>query len=155
MNSQYDLLKKQETTSVLEHPSMLNIVSEGTGPKHISLEWLAGYLDGEGCFITKQHTVCVKVNSCNYDILCSIQDQFGGSITTHGKAKGNSRASWTWAVYGDRAIVLCETLLNHLKEKHVQALALIAWRGTKSVEVKDFLSSQKKTHYEHLDRRDS
>ena len=155
MNSQYDLIKKRETTSESEHPSMLNIVSEGTGPKHISEEWLAGYLDGEGCFITKTNTVCVKVNSCNYDILCSIYDQYGGSITTHGKAKGNSRASWTWAVYGDRAINLCEKLLNHLKEKHVQALALIAWRGTKSEEVKDFLSSQKKTHYEHLDRRHS
>lgn len=155
MNSQFDLLEKQETTSESEHLSMLNIVSEGIGPKHISEEWLAGYLDGEGCFLVKSSTVCVKVNSCNYEILCSIQDQYSGSITTHSKAKGNSRASWTWALYGDPAIALCKTLLNHLKEKQVQALALIAWRDSKSEEVGKFLTSQKKTHYEHLDRRDS
>jgi len=131
---------------------MQNTKSEHRGQKPINIDWLAGFLDGEGCFLIKGNLPLIKVNSCNYDILCKICDVFGGKIYNHGKAEGNRRASWSWHLSGQPARDLAKLLLNLLHEKHTQALSLLAFTKDDPDEVKKFLKNDKRKHYEHLRR---
>ena len=136
---------------------MQNIASEKLGQKHISIEWLAGYIDGEGCFILPQgnRKPEIKINSANYDLLSAIYEQFGGSFYNHGSATNTSRKTWTWVLRGSEAVELTINLLLFLREKQNQAVGILAWVSgddNRNNVLKRFITSEKKTYYEHLER---
>ena len=137
---------------------MQSTTSEKLGQKLISIEWLSGYIDGEGCFVLPQgnRQPTIKINSANYDLLSAIFEQFGGSFYNHGSATNKRRKSWSWVIRGDRAIDLTVKLLPHLREKQSQAVTLLAWVSGDSKRndaLKEFITAEKKTYYEHLERR--
>ena len=152
--SQCSLFDGQDYPSGSECPSTLNIKSERIGQKHISLEWLAGYVDGEGCFQyygkSQPH---LRINSTNYDLMCRIRDAYGGKIYDHEKSKGNQRQTWTWLISKQEAIDLTVLLIPFLKEKQTQAIAIL---GVKKGEDErnevliNYLKDEKRTDYTHL-----
>ena len=59
-------------------------------PKHLSFAWVAGYLDGDGCYRIRRksgtiRTLSVKAASHDLFILGKLQEDFGGSINTQAK----------------------------------------------------------------------
>ena len=137
---------------------MLNTRSDRLGLKPISPQWLAGYLDGEGCFsIPKGNRQPeVKVNSANYDLLCTLFHHLGGAFYNHGTATNKRRKSWSWVLRGNEALAVVLEVLPYLREKQYQAVALLAWVSgdeKRNKALKEFVTDQKKTHYEHLERR--
>ena len=153
--SQLELFETLENTSDLDVNSPLNTAKAKIGMRPISIEWLAGYIDGEGCFlISGRSTPVVKINSCHFDVLCRISDQFGGKIYNHSKSTDSHRASWTWHLGGDAALDLSASLLPHLIEKRSQAVALMALPTCSDHQrqyVMDFLKEEKKPFFEHLE----
>lgn len=100
------------------------------------LIYLAGYLDGEGCFWAYQDS-----HSLRYGIACEnthrptvewIAQTFGGSVVVVKGKKSNHRTTYRWAVVGKQARTLCEELVPHLREKARQAIILIALNQTSS-----------------------
>lgn len=96
--------------------------------------YLAGYLDGEGCFWAYQDD-----HSLRYGIVCEnthrptiewIASTFGGSITQVSGKKENHRTTYRWAIVGKQARELAECLIPYLKEKANQAVVIIALHQT-------------------------
>ncbi len=149
-------LEKQDSISISEPASTQNILSEKIGRKLISVEWLAGYVDGEGCFQIRNgnRQPYLSISSANYDLLRAIQEQYGGRVYKHGSATDRRRKSWVWRINGEHVEKLILKLLPYLREKATQAIGLLAWqsKATQRNEViKNFITSEKKTYYEHLE----
>lgn len=51
-------------------------------PKHLAYSWVAGYLDGDGCyrFRRSQNTLAIKAASDDLHILYKLQEDFKGSV---------------------------------------------------------------------------
>lgn len=51
-------------------------------PKHLAYAWVAGYLDGDGCYRFRKsyNTLCVKAASGDLHILKKLQEDFKGSL---------------------------------------------------------------------------
>lgn len=117
----------------------------------ISLEWLAGFVDGEGYIglayrstknrATKEKTLYPRLTITNtyLPVLLKIKEEFGGSLKIQSKSKQynkNGRQSYSLA-WGPKATrLLLERLLPFLIVKKEQAdLLLLHWKplpfGTK------------------------
>ena len=136
---------------------MPNILSEKIGRKHISIEWIAGYIDGEGCFqirLEGNRKPYLSLSSANYELLQAIQEQYGGKVYKHSNPTKNTRKSWVWRLDGSVLEDLILQILPHLREKATQAIGLLAWVSkddSRNKVIKDFITSEKKTYYEHLE----
>ena len=155
--SQLELFDQQETTSTSVAHSQRNTESDKLGRKRIDLPYLAGYLDGEGCFTHagRGRTPIIKINSCAFDILSILADNFGGTMYRHGEGTATRRASWTWMITGGDALDLAADLIPYLIEKSSQAVALLAANAVDSDKrqyVMDFLKEEKKPYFEHMER---
>lgn len=151
---QSNLFDALEDGTKSECNSTPNTKSEKIGQRHISIEWLAGFIDGEGCFnYYMRSTPGLKINSANYDILCRIKEQYGGAIYDHSRGSNTARQSWTWNISGNEAKDLILKLLPYLIEKQNQAVAILGHqpgdKGRNQV-IADYLKDQKKTAYTHL-----
>ena len=60
--------------------------------------YLAGLLDADGCFYFRPGNPEIVISGTNKKHLETIQQIFGGNVRRHGKAQGNWRQSWKWAV---------------------------------------------------------
>ncbi len=60
-------------------------------PKHLSWAWVAGYLDGDGCYRYRQRkqsvSLCIKAASQDAHILQQLKRDFKGSILDHGSSE--------------------------------------------------------------------
>jgi hypothetical protein len=95
----------------------------------ISIEWLAGFFDGEGCVIL---TPCSPNGTVKYygprlciaqkdrQLLKDIQADYGGSLHRKGS---HDCSSLVWS--GGNAIALAEMLLPHTRAKTEQLRVLI------------------------------
>ncbi len=71
-------------------------------------EYVAGFIDGEGCIRIARHKRKGKdyyygeilVSNTNLEILEKLKAQFGGSVTNHGKEdpEFNRKQSWAWHI---------------------------------------------------------
>lgn len=151
---QSNLFDKPGTSSASECNSTQSSKSEKIGQRHISLKWLAGYIDGEGCFsYYLRGTPNLRVNSANYDVLCRIKNQYGGAIYDHSKGNDKTRRSWTWYISGDEAKDLVLKLIPHLLEKQSQAVAILGHlpgNANRNRVIADYLKDQKKSTFNHL-----
>ena len=103
---------------------MVNLTEEELG-------YLAGFMDGEGCFyITPAPTYKVHVRCSNTykPIIDRLQELFGGSVTEDVKRKPHHKQCYSWGVVARDAEKVCKTLLPYLKEKKERALACILIR---------------------------
>lgn len=87
------------------------------------LNYVAGYLDGEGCFRIDKSCCRIEATGCYPESIFLLKESFGGSIYKR-KAKGKARSSWAWVLNGSPAALLAKKLAPFLKEKYEQALLL-------------------------------
>jgi hypothetical protein len=100
----------------------------------LSLEYLAGLVDGEGCIRLnpsgkgkyRRYYPRLQVTNTYLPILEQLKEQFGGCITE----KKNNRPDWStaydWRVNGDTARTILTSLIPYLiikKEKAVEVLS--------------------------------
>lgn len=107
-----------------------------------SLEYIAGFFDGEGSvgYYTKpQRQLVVNIAQSDRAILQDIARGLGidaqpirntpGPEIRNGDKVYKRKPSWHLQLYGDRAAAVLEALLPHLRLKRERALAALdAWR---------------------------
>lgn len=94
---------------------------------HDELVWLAGFLDGDGCFTAAEKSgVFIRVAHTHKPTLDFITKTFGGSLHehNHGRPK-HYKQVWRWAICGDEAKDLAINLIPYLREKRPQAELLV------------------------------
>jgi hypothetical protein len=103
-------------------------VSEQTGQKPTN-DYLAGYLDADGCVRFSSGTPRVEISSVFPWILEEYIMRWGGSIR---KMTGkNSRPVWRWIVSGDKAERCLLALLPYLYVKKAQSQLVLQARRIK------------------------
>lgn len=112
----------------------------------LDLAYLAGFIDGEGCFFIghhlckskttgnkypNYHTILKISNNCK-NVLDWIQKTFGGRITKFNKNRLKDRNDFTYEVYmtGNLLTDITEMLLPFLKVKHEHAKVMLEMRKT-------------------------
>lgn len=116
---------QQDPSSGSAAPSTGSSEQEHHGPRRIErslwIAYLAGYLDGEGCF-TVWHgtTAAISVSNTFPYVLEALRREWGGSIMRKSGTK-NGRTAWEWRVWGDKAIDVARMVSPYLVEKRVQA----------------------------------
>lgn len=96
-----------------------------------SLEWCAGFIDGDGCIqVDKSRTkgrkhvgYSLNIQACQISLLplVALKEALGGSITEHGKASKANNRIWSWWVSGKEAFAAVEKLRPYLLLKRAQA----------------------------------
>lgn len=98
------------------------------------LAYLAGYLDGEGCFtLARAHKPVIAVENTHKPTIEWLHKTFGGSMSKKlAVRKAHHRHTYRWAVVAKNAGDLCRAVAPFLREKAPQALMLIAIQQTKN-----------------------
>jgi hypothetical protein len=126
----------QEEILLFVVPSTQNTASDIAGPRPTDpdLSYIAGFLDGEGCFSwktgNKEYQGAPRIDCSNtyLPILDTIRRRFGGSIYKRKPPEDNCRQVWQWTATGPNARGAIRLLLPYLIEKAEQArLLLAAW----------------------------
>jgi len=103
----------------------------------IDLAYMAGIIDGEGCFfigqatstrdgkITRHHRCCLKIDNTEECLIEWIMNVFSGVNSARNRwtsKKAYERTIHTWVATGDRLSDLCEQILPYLiiKKKHCE-----------------------------------
>lgn len=95
-----------------------------TDPDQIELAYLAGWLDGEGCFLYGT-TPRVSASNTYPPVLVRLSEVFGGAVSKTKPSRYTAhRTCWQWSVTGPNALRLVEALLPYLREKRDQASLL-------------------------------
>jgi hypothetical protein len=107
-----------------------NIARAAVSPTTRDLEWAAGFLEGEGCFIRAKSCArgCEMVSVPQKEIkpLLKLQRLFGGNLST--RPTNNGYRMNVWQAYGSRARGLMMTLYL-LLSSHRQQQIRLALRG--------------------------
>ena len=108
----------------------------------VSLEYLAGFFDGEGCIDCQvmyanppyeknfyvRPRLRLSQGANGYALLEHIRDNFGGHLSKERKPKGNQNASKSWEILNKKGIVeMLELLEPLLIVKKQQALLCLWW----------------------------
>lgn len=122
-------------------------------PTPYDLAYLAGYLDGEGCFMFQERTATVSVSTTYPHILHWIKSLFHGTIALKHPRQGHKRAAYSWRIYGSNAERLCNMVLPYLKEKRRQAELVLQAKGSSANSearkaAQDELKKLKRINYE-------
>jgi hypothetical protein len=135
---------------------MVSGEQESLGARRIDrptwLAYLAGYLDGEGCFSADDGRLRVSISNCFPWLLVAFKEEFGGSISRKGHYSDNHRASYQWQAYGESALNCCEAVLPYLVEKRPQAVLLIEYckwppRSSQREAISRQMKKLKRTNY--------
>lgn len=101
-----------------------------TPKNEISLEYLAGLMDGEGCIASNGHTgytVKISMNHTAENLLRKVHSTFGGKFRKYFSIKSGWMYNWTLENKADIKRVLSLVLpfmqLEYKIEKSIQALA--------------------------------
>lgn len=96
------------------------VVCYATPMNHIA--WAAGLLEGEGSFLVRGSTPCVRVTSTDLDVLERLQQIFGGNIWQVTKRKAHWKDCWVWDVSGELSIKCIKRVQPYLlKRRGLQA----------------------------------
>ncbi len=92
---------------------------------NISLDYLAGFIDGEGCFNATRRVYTIQFRimliSTNHDVIKRINQQFGGRIYLHKVQKDNYVEPLIIEWIGKEAVDLAIQLKDRLIVKRKQA----------------------------------
>lgn len=123
----------------------------------VDLAYIAGFLDGEGCFSTQrnsQASIRITVSNTYKPVLDWLQENFGGNVRPHyknkSKIKKNHRPVYVWDIMGKGAEYLCKIIAPFLKEKTEQALLLIGLAQTKQIAKRKGVPEEVKLQRERL-----
>jgi LAGLIDADG endonuclease len=112
----------------------------------LDLAYLAGFIDGEGCFFIghhmcksactgniypNYHTILKISNNCR-EVLEWILEKFGGRITKFNKTQMKDRNHFTYEIYmtGNLLTDVTELLIPYLRVKKLQAEVMLQMRRT-------------------------
>lgn len=91
------------------------------------IEYLAAYIDGEGCLLYDTSTRMV-VNNTYPHTLYELQERFGGTVKEQPqrcRRKQVHRTLFRWTISGEDCRNACRELLPYLREKQPQAKVLL------------------------------
>lgn len=98
----------------------------------LSIEYLAGLFDGEGCISLAQGGAVkngyvsfglrMAICMCYKPIIEQIHNDYGGNKIARRRTDGNRRDQWTWHITGKAAEELLNLLIPHLIVKKEEAL---------------------------------
>ena len=109
----------------------------------LSLDYVAGFFDGEGCIVihkgkldngrvTPRYDLIVSAYQCTRLVLDQLKEQFGGNVYTHSRSNRPAmRTSWSWKVSGQVAEKFLQQVYPRLVEKKDQA-----WLGLEFMQQK-------------------
>lgn len=104
----------------------------GSTPATLRSEYVAGFIDGEGCFTWAKGSPTVSVTNTYLPILRKLQKKYGGSISEKPVPdKRRFRPRFQWRVFGDNAMAVVRDVIPHLIEKKPQAAILLKLRTKK------------------------
>ena len=92
------------------------------------LIYLAGFLDGEGCFSIYREKIVVTCANCYKPIIDWLKQKYGGTVSKREARKETHRVCYSWVVVAGNAKDLLEQLVPYLREKQPQALLLLAYQ---------------------------
>jgi hypothetical protein len=129
-----------------------------TGARRIDraswLAYLAGYLDGEGCFVASPRSgVRVSVSNCFPWTLRALQEEFGGAVRVSCQASDKKRVQYQWQASGSNAVGCIQAVIPYLIEKAPQAALVLEYRNwpvgsAKRRSIERELKRLKRTNYE-------
>lgn len=97
----------------------------------ISLEYAAGFFDGEGTVsVGSNGSVSLRVVNTNYEILLQFVKIFGGSIKQ--RKQMVNKTQYLWSVYGDDAITVAKSIAPFCIEKRQHLTALIEYASLRA-----------------------
>lgn len=119
--------------------------------KKSKLPYLAGIIDGEGCFnIAKcrnSYTPRLLVTNTNENLINWLQENFGGDISkTVVKNKPHWKPRYMWRIANQKALDLTDKIYAYLVVKNEQALVFKVWDAMQNV----FPKNQRKEGHEYL-----
>jgi hypothetical protein len=125
-------------------------VSETTGQRLTNMKetdkaYIAGYMDGEGCFRFHHSSPEAGVKSCNPYPMQMIVGFFGGNICKLSKKTNRGKTVYQLRYYGEKAINFIKTIDKYLIEKKDQADAMIQLHEL-NIKLKQ---AKRKDHHEH------
>lgn len=86
----------------------------------LNFEYLAGLLDGEGCFRFSS-TPLVEICGTYPDILRQLESQYGGRVRLQCSTPLSKKRVYKWTITGPRAAQVVRQVLPFLEEKAPQA----------------------------------
>ena len=99
----------------------------------ISAEYLAGFIDGDGCITFKipqrksQLFPQLSAGGTYEPILRDIKEQFGGSVSSYKAHDPKNKDAWTWIVSSRKAYDMIYQLYPFLRIKRKQAELVMLW----------------------------
>lgn len=125
--------------------------------KKISPEYLAGYVDADGCILIRKslprgtnktpcYDLALEVGSSYLPVLKDIQTTYGGNIYKNGTPKFPHRQMYRWRLRADKAQPVLEAIYPLLRQKRAQAWVALeylaqrtkwngAWGGISATEL--------------------
>ena len=93
-------------------------------PTTVDLAWAAGFLEGEGTFLTNNRSGQAKASQVQREPLERLARFFGGSITlVHKNRRPNESNIYHWSVSGARARGVMMTLFPFLSPRRQSQIA--------------------------------
>ena len=98
--------------------------------------YMAGFLDGEGCFTVTNPRSCtahIMVYNTYKPVIEWCYEKFGGRLLRPRlPRKENHRTVYGWQITGKDAVIFIEKIAPYLKEKMRQAAIILAIENTKN-----------------------
>lgn len=107
------------------------------------LYWIAGFLEGEGCFYWDHSAFCISANQVQVSVLKKLRGLVGGTFNIRRFTDGRNQIG-VWKLTGRAAVALSMTLYCLLSERRMEQIkkGLDVWR--KSISMTDI--NRAKTH---------
>lgn len=91
------------------------------------MEYLAGFIDGEGCVQMGTNGAYMEISHTYLEVLDDIHREFGGVLHGPYYRKLNWKPAWRWRIRGEEGKGLAVQLLPYLREKRRQVEYMIEW----------------------------
>ena len=91
------------------------------------MAYIAGYLDGEGCF-TFVNTPVIEITNTYPHTLMWIKQFFGGTVSMRSNTRNADkwRTTYRYKICGSNALHMCRSVSPYIQEKKLQVEAVLA-----------------------------
>jgi hypothetical protein len=115
--------RKQGRVSVSDAHLMGHTTSGLTGQRLIDMSWLAGLIDGEGCFLFNSSPLITMDSTCR-TVIEEAHKTLGGQCYAIKRLTAIGRPVFRWQIGGKKALEACTLLVPYLRDKKEQAFLL-------------------------------
>lgn len=108
--------KYREKTVEINTIEQLNLFTKSVSDQSLDLQWLAGFIDGDGCIYTggNYNTIILTIAQCNPLPLLYIQKCYGGVIACKKNTAENARPIFSLNMYGTQCGKIFTDIANHV-----------------------------------------